>query len=207
MLKKTKYLIIFPLLFILSIAIVLYFQLALKDLLISLHDYFRAHPLYIVSGIAILPLAFFPISPLYILAGAVYGIPLAIAYSTLGVAINISLAYFLTHTFLKAPIERFLQKKSISTPTVPPEEYPSLITATRLMPGIPFPLQNYVLALSNIPFKTYFAYSLPTQMVWGLLFILTSGAIFQSQFGYAAIAALAIIATILTLRVLTKLKT
>jgi uncharacterized membrane protein YdjX (TVP38/TMEM64 family) len=55
----------------------------------------------------------------------------------------------------------------------------------RITPGIPFFLQNYVLGLARVPFRTYFIVSLLAQTAWTFGFVISGGAIFEGNFGLA----------------------
>lgn len=134
------------------------------------------HPLLFLAAIGLLPVAGFPISAFYFYAGVAYGWQTGILLCLSGLAINMTLSYFVALTLLRSPLRELARRRGY--------ELPQLNTAAgqfratfliRTVPGPPFPVQNYLLALAGIPFSIYLPVSLATQGTIGGLLVFSSG--------------------------------
>ncbi len=116
----------------------------------------RVNPVLTVVLMALLPLAGFSIGIVYVVAGLKFGLVwggLVIACVT---AVHLVGTHWVVRGFLRGPIERFLQRKGYRLPEFPPGAERSLAAMVALVPGPPYFLRNYALALSGIPLTTYF---------------------------------------------------
>lgn len=139
----------------------------------------KINPTFLVLSLAILPAVGVPASIFYIIGSIAYGVTWGLIYSGIGVAINISLCYWIANSFLRKWIMLFLHKKGHKLITIPPKEARATIIAIRLMPGLPLSAQNYILGLAGLNFKPYFIYSWPTQMFWAIFFSLAANSVIQ----------------------------
>jgi uncharacterized membrane protein YdjX (TVP38/TMEM64 family) len=151
-------------------------------------------------GVALGSLVGIPISPLYILIGAVWGwwgLPLL----ALAVAVHLWLSYLLATRWLKAPIERLLARwfKGAPLPQVQGSGSRWVLLA-RFTPGLPLWIQSYLLALGGVPWLTYFWVSLLAQMIWGAGFIIAGGAIVSGQWSLLLLGVCIVAAVILAYR-------
>ena len=121
------------------------------------------HPLMFVLLMSLLPLAGFPIAVFYLFAGAAFPWLQAWLLCLAGLAINMATAYFLTRYLLRTPITRILNSLGYKPPALSPQFKFRMTFLVRTIPGVPFPAQNYLLALADVPFNTYFAVSLGAQ--------------------------------------------
>lgn len=137
----------------------------------------KINPVYLVAAIAILPTVGVPAAIFYIAGSIAYGVVWGLVYSGIGVAINISLTYWLCNSFLRKWICAFLTKRGHKLLTIPHSEVRAAIIAIRLMPGLPLSAQNYILGVSGVPFKPYFLLSWPSQMFWAIFFIFTANTV------------------------------
>ncbi len=139
-------------------------------------------------AVAILPFAFFPISLLYLSAGAVHGLLPSLAGILLAMAVNISLSYWLAAGPLHGWISRWFQRRGRAVPELPPDEHVWAILAVRFTPAFPLIVQNYLLGLARVPFWKYFWVSLAAEAVIALGYILAGEALTQNHPGYVLAA-------------------
>ena len=106
--------------------------------------------------VAILPLVGFSISMVYLVIGAVFGGPVGVAVVAGITAIHLLASHWLGEGWLREPVRRWLSRRKREVPAVPKGEEWSVALMTALVPGLPYVVRNYVLALSGIPLRTYF---------------------------------------------------
>lgn len=133
------------------------------------------HPAAFLGAMSVLPVIGFPISAFYFFAGVVYGWALGIPLCMTALAINMSLSFVFTRTLLRAPLSELVRRRGLSLPSVKTPANQFRVTfLLRTVPGPPFSLQNYLLALAGIPFGIYLPVSLVAQGAIGSLVIAAS---------------------------------
>jgi uncharacterized membrane protein YdjX (TVP38/TMEM64 family) len=161
----------------------------LKGWIGSLVDYLEERPALIFIAIVILPSMPFPVSVLLLAAGVVYGERYGPFYAGLialtAIIINFSWTYWFARFPARRMVERIVRKFDVEIPELPKQHVMSFTLVFRITPGIPFFLQNYVLGLARVPFRTYFIVSLLAQTAWTFGFVISGGAIFEGNFGLA----------------------
>jgi len=116
----------------------------------------QVNPVLTILLMALLPLAGFSIGVVYVVAGLKFGLVwggLVIAGVT---AVHLLGTHWIVRSFLRGPIERFLEKRNYRLPEAPKGAEVSLAAMVALVPGPPYFLRNYGLALSGMPLKKYF---------------------------------------------------
>jgi uncharacterized membrane protein YdjX (TVP38/TMEM64 family) len=116
-------------------------------------------------AMALLPVIGFPISWFYIYAGMAYPWLTAVGICWGALAINMSLSYWFAMGLLANPIHSLMARKQYKIPEISPHNQMRLTFLVRTIPGAPFPIQNYMLAVAGVPFKIYFPVSLIAQGV------------------------------------------
>ena len=115
----------------------------------------------VLALMATLPIAGFSIAIVYLVAGAKFG-PVLGGVVVAGVtAVHLMASYWISRSVLRGPIERFLKKRKHELPHVPEGENASVAAMAVLVPGIPYFARNYLLALTDVPFRVYFWVCLP----------------------------------------------
>jgi uncharacterized membrane protein YdjX (TVP38/TMEM64 family) len=123
------------------------------------------HPVAVIPLMALLPVAGFPISVVYLVAGARFG-PLWGGVVVAGVtAFHLLATHAVARSFLRGPIERFVHKKHKKLPEIPADEAPAIALIVALIPGPPYFVRNYLLALSGVRLRTYFWVCLPVYVL------------------------------------------
>lgn len=152
----------------------------------------KAHPLWLISLMAIIPLFGLPMSPLMLVAG-LYGPVEGMLYAMTGLALNNTLAYFLASRWMRGLVIRVLKKRDMKVPDVPAGEEIKIIALFRLTPGIPLPLQNYLLGMSSVRFWTYTLWSLLFQSIPVAAFVIFGGAIYEGKMGLILLAGILLV--------------
>lgn len=114
---------------------------------------------------ATLPLFGFSISLVYLVIGTVFGGPMGVLIVAGITAVHLLASHWIGHGYLRAPLERWLEKRKRHFPSLPPGEEVSVSLMMALVPGPPYFARNYLLALSDIPFRTYFWVCWPVYVI------------------------------------------
>lgn len=112
--------------------------------------------------VALLPLIGFPISPLFMIAGIRFGSAWAIPFSLAALAVNLTLAHWISTKLLHAFIQKIARKWDYDIPKVGHDNAKKWVLVIRLC-GAPLAVQNYILGLSYVPFWPYLWVSLVVQ--------------------------------------------
>lgn len=137
-------------------------------------------PLFLVA-MALLPNVGLPISLTYAAAGLLYPPGLAIGLIWTGLAANLMISYPIGHQLLRGPVESWLARRQVVLPTLSQFNQYRLIYLLRAVPGVPFLMQNYILAVLNVPFVLYFSISLVVQGLIGTAVALVSGGVLEGR--------------------------
>jgi uncharacterized membrane protein YdjX (TVP38/TMEM64 family) len=121
---------------------------------------------------ALLPIGGFSIGVVYLVAGIKFGPVLggvAVAGAT---AVHLVGTHWICRGILRAPLERFMARRRHKLPHVPEGENVSVAAMAALVPGPPYFIRNYLLALSGVPLRVYFFVCLPIYVVRSYVTIL-----------------------------------
>jgi uncharacterized membrane protein YdjX (TVP38/TMEM64 family) len=118
-----------------------------------------AGPVPFFLAMALLPAAGFPLAAFTVIAGPVFGptlgVSAVIACTILAVTVNVALSYWIATYALRPLIEKILLRFRYRVPRLPAHSAWAWILLVRIVPGPPFFLQSYLLALARAPFATY----------------------------------------------------
>ncbi len=128
-------------------------------------------PLIFFTALALLPMIGTPVSIFYLVAGASFGLSLSLVGTALALAVNISLSYWLARSLLRKALEMLLSRTHYRIPQVKGNDHVMLTLFVRIMPGVPFFLQSYLLGIAQVPFRIYFLIS------WIVAFVMSAGMI------------------------------
>ena len=121
-------------------------------------------PVTFFAAMAILPSLWAPVSPFLILAGALYDMPLALLGSGLALSSNMAISWLVAGKWFRPLFERLVHRFEYTVPEMTKETMVTVAALLRITPGMPFPLQNYLLGLARMPFGWYMAVSLPLNL-------------------------------------------
>jgi len=137
-------------------------------------------------AIAIGPLVAVPISPLVIIAAVRFGIMGGIFFSLAGLAINVSLGYWVARYPFHGVIAMILKRWNYSIPKAKPENSVKMTFLVRLS-GAPLVFQNYILGLAHVRFWPYLWASLVIQIGFTVGFSIFGESFLSGKFGKALI--------------------
>lgn len=112
-----------------------------------------------------------PVGPLVAAAGLLFGAAWGLLWVSLAGLLGASLAFWLARSLARREAQAWLQRQRhwhLVEPLLREHGGP-LVAVVRMLPGIPFSLQNYAFGLSGIPFRTY--------LVWTAIGIMPLGAL------------------------------
>lgn len=173
----------------------------IKQSIEAVTSWCAGHPSTLFFAIAILPGIGFPISPLLILAGVVWGSTWETCAITLAaVALNMSWTYCLASGPASSIVSRLLGARWQRWKNIHPENLRRFTILFRITPGLPFFIQNYILGLLGVPFLSYILISIPLNGIFVVGFVLTGGAIFDGNIGMIGAGLATIIVATLAFR-------
>jgi uncharacterized membrane protein YdjX (TVP38/TMEM64 family) len=121
----------------------------------------QLRPVPLVIAMCGLPLLGFPILPVYLVAGARFGAWGGGAVVTLATAAHLVGTYVIARTVLRGPLERLLARWHAHLPEIPRDEEPMVALIAALVPGLPYVVRNYLLAMAGLRLRVYFWICLP----------------------------------------------
>jgi uncharacterized membrane protein YdjX (TVP38/TMEM64 family) len=178
-------------------AVLLARGLDVKDLLARGLALIRgAGPGTFYTAMALLPAVGAPLSAFSLTAGSVFGptlgLGVAIALALAAITVNMALTYFLARHALRPLLEKLFTKLGYRLPQAGAGDAFDLIVLLRVTPGVPFPVQNYLLGLAEVPFGKYLAVSCLISWPLNVAFMLFGDALLHGQ-GRVALIALSVI--------------
>jgi uncharacterized membrane protein YdjX (TVP38/TMEM64 family) len=138
----------------------------------------RGGPLLFFSALVVLPLVGVPSTPFYLLAGPAFGPGMAMLGTAVALALQQTLAYWLSRHGLRTFIKRLLGRTRFRVPEVKPEHHARFTVLVRITPGLPSWGKNYLVGVAGIPFPTFFWISWPIALAYSAAFILLGDAAF-----------------------------
>jgi len=121
---------------------------------------------------ALLPVAGFSVAVVYLVAGIKFGPVMGGVAVAAATAVHLMLTHWICRTVLRQPLQRFLKKRNHALPHAPEGENGSVAAMAALVPGLPYFARNYLLALTDVPFRIYFWVCLPIYVVRSYIVIL-----------------------------------
>lgn len=110
---------------------------------------------------AVLPIVGFPISAVYLAAGALFGPLVGGLVVTGATAVHLLCTHALAKTVMRRRVERLREKWRHRIPDVPQHEYATLIAMLVIVPGLPYLVRNCLLALSGAPLRYLMGVGVP----------------------------------------------
>jgi uncharacterized membrane protein YdjX (TVP38/TMEM64 family) len=167
------------------------------------HSLLKENPWTLFVFMATLPGLGFPSSATLMLFGVVvaphYGMPAAVALAITAQ----SLCSIWTYGLAAGPLKRLLRRSLLRERALPEMSKHNAVRLgliLRLTPGTPYALQNIILGIMGMRFRDYLLVSIPTTSLWTACFVITGGAIFKGQLGWAITGLVILIVVILATR-------
>lgn len=167
-----------------------------------------AGPIAFFTGMALLPAIGAPLSFFSLTAGSVFGPQLGmtqvLALSLTAIAANIALGYALGSRVFRPPLKYMLGRMGYSLPQVATGDATELVVLLRVTPGLPFPVQNYLLGLATVPFIRYLVISCMVAFPLNAAIILFGEALLQGRGRMALIGVLLLLACLIGIHMVRK---
>ena len=103
-----------------------------------------------------LPLFGFPINVVLLASGMKYGFAVSIAIAVVAMAFHTFAAWHLAHGLFRKRLEDWLRETRFELPKIPEKHQIWFTTVFVTIPGLPYAVKLYSLALTNLPFRRYF---------------------------------------------------
>ncbi len=122
-----------------------------------------AGPVVFFIAMAILPAIGAPALAFSLSVGPLFaeklGMGPVIIFSLLAYTVNMALSYYLASRALRPLLEKLFVRLGYKLPRAESGDATDLIILLRVTPGVPFPVQNYLLGLAQVPFWKYLGLS------------------------------------------------
>lgn len=116
----------------------------------------RLEPALVIPAMAVLPIFGFPVSVVYLIAGARFGPLWGGVVVTIATATHLLGAFGITRSVLRRPLQRFVDRRHKRLPEIPEDEQVSVALIAALVPGVPYVVRLYLLALADLRLRIYF---------------------------------------------------
>ena len=107
-------------------------------------------PVFLVS-----PLIGFPINVLLLASGMKYDFATALGIAAVGMGLHTISAWYLAHSLFRKRIEALLSDTRFELPKIPKHHQIWFTSVFVTIPGLPYAIKLYSLALTNLPFRRY----------------------------------------------------
>lgn len=132
----------------------------------------RLDAIPLVVAMCALPLVGFPILPVYLVAGARFGPGMGGIIVTIATSAHLVGTYIIARTVLRRPLERLLVRWHAHLPEIPRDEEAMVSLIAALVPGLPYVVRNYLLAMAGLRLRVYFWICLPVYVARSYVSIL-----------------------------------
>ena len=158
-----------------------------------------AGPVVFFLAMAVLPAVGAPQMAFSLTAGSLFGaqlgMGLVVLFASLAMFFNMALAYWMASRVLRPVLEALLGRLGYKIPQVASGDETDLIVLLRVTPGIPFPVQNYLLGLARAKFGRYLLLSIVLQGPLNAAFVVFGEALLHGKgkmvfYGLSAIVVL-----------------
>jgi len=144
-----------------------------------------AGPLVFFLSMAILPAVGAPQMAFTLTAGPLFaaqlGMGVVVLFALLAMLFNMVLSYWMASRVLRPVLEALFRRLGYKIPQVQKGDETGLIVLLRVTPGIPFPVQNYLLGLARASFGRYLLISFLIQGPLNAAFIIFGDALLHGK--------------------------
>lgn len=159
------------------------------------------------SAAVVLPAVGVPVAPFFLGGAALFGPWIGFAGGLAAFVGCITLSHALAVGVLRRPLTAIVARLGWTVPAIPPASRRDMILLIRITPGLPFPVQNYLLSLGGVPLLPNILWSLPVFTLYLAAFCFLGGSLFSGRFGTAALGVALLIVAILAVRLLRRRRT
>lgn len=115
----------------------------------------ETNSLVFVVLMALLPLAGFPITVFLFLVGVIFGVTGGIFLTGAMMIFHLLVTYYLVHSVFRPLIIRILNRFHIPAPQLPLKGRKRLAFIFMIVPGLPYTVKNFLLALADLSLPEY----------------------------------------------------
>lgn len=191
----------------LVVAIVVYLVWAIWDYGAIVGWMERARPVPFFVAMAVLPALGMPFTPLYLLAGATFDLPIAMIGTALALVVNLTFCYYVGRSRLRPRLVALFRRFGWDLPDFDVEARGAstfaalrFTTLIKAAPGVPGFVKNYGLGAARVPFGVYFAVAMTFSAVYAIALILFGESLFQHELDRGTITLLVVAGIVLLLR-------
>jgi uncharacterized membrane protein YdjX (TVP38/TMEM64 family) len=156
----------------------------------------QANRLQFLLLMLVLPIFGVSIVLFLVFVGIKFGTLGGLLISGLFMLFHMLVAYLVSHSILRPYIDRFLGEHHWARPRLPPDKKLLYAILFAAIPGLPYAVKNYLLALAGLPFWRYLLVCWTVQLAMGIPFVVLGEAI-RSKHAGVLFAAAAILAGVL----------
>lgn len=138
---------------------------------------------------AFLPLAGFPLVPFLLLVGMIYGTVGGILVTASLMLFHMTASYYLTHSLFRPVVKRILLRFGLPVPQLPRDGGKRFAFIFMIVPGLPYSIKNYFLALTGMPVSTYLGISWIAQFSLAIPFVILGDGVMRMEPIVLAVAA------------------
>lgn len=158
------------------------------------------HPVVFIVLMAVLPVVGFPFSVFLILAGVKFGAVGGMLVTVALLPVHMSLCFVLTQCWVRRPLLGLLERRGYRPWLMHLDRPRWFLVVFLLLPGPPYILKTYMLALTGLPFRYFLPLNFVTESVVTLPIAALGGAAAQEHWGVFAGVLLVFVALSLVLR-------
>lgn len=145
-----------------------------------------APPLLFFSALVVATFLPLPIGLFYLTAGVAYGIGPSLAWIAGSLVVSNLIIHTASRTFLRPSLEAFVARRGHRIPGFESGlDEAIFITLIRLTPGVPYFLQNWVLAVAQLDLLRFVVLSVGIQMIYVTGFVVLGRSALDGQLGWA----------------------
>jgi uncharacterized membrane protein YdjX (TVP38/TMEM64 family) len=161
----------------------------------------EAGPLTFFMAMAVLPALGFPLTPFFVMAGAVFGARMGLLGSVLALSLNLALCYWIARSGLRRPLRSLFARFGYEIPDFERESTGVLrfVALVKMAPGVPGFAKNYILGLVGVPFWTFFLYSLLFTGLYAAALTVLGQSLGEHDFTRTSVATVVLIAMVVGL--------
>jgi len=137
-------------------------------------------PFLFILFMLVLPVFGVSIVLFLVLAGVKFGAAAGLLVAAITMAVHLLATYGITHSLLKGRIDRLLRLEN-TAPDLPLGRSPRFAVVFMLVPGVPYAVKNYLLALSGYSLWRYFLIGWTTQVIMGIPLVVFGKALKQTS--------------------------
>ena len=142
-------------------------------------------PLLFFSAFIVATFLPVPVGLFYLAAGVVYGIVPALAWIAGSLVVSNLLIHSASKSFLRPSLESLVTRRGHRIPRFEsPLDEALFITLIRLTPGVPYFLQNVILAVADLDLMRFVVLSVALQMVYVTGFVVLGRSALDGQLGW-----------------------